>query len=370
MTPRERLLRSLRGETVDRVPLDLSGLRYESVDALSNIQDPLQRRLAERAGGHMHFEMTTPSHTNRYLMTPGQRIRSESRTLPNGHRRTEGVIDTPKGELTIVTDYDPGLRTGWTEKYPVESMADIEKIRSVPWERPPGVKPPVPGPRPADFDQRGIMTTRISSPFVCVAGMMRYEDFLAMCATDLDLIEDLTQICLDRTMDVLEALLAEPGIEYVWMGGSEWITPPMGSPAHYDALVQEQERRIIDYVHSHSDAVVHVHCHGRVRHALGRCIERGADYTEPVEPPPDGDITMADAKAMAAGRITLGGNLECRVLCNESVEAVEAAVRAAFEGGRERFVLRATENPSPTLSQREFENYVRAIDLWEELSPL
>jgi len=123
-------------------------------------------------------------------------------------------------------------------------------------------------------------------------------------------------------------------------------------------------------VHSHSDAVVHVHCHGRVRHALDRCIERDADYTEPVEPPPDGDITMVEAKALAAGRITLGGNLECRVLCNESVQAVEAAVRAAFEGGRERLVLRPTENPSPTLSQREFENYMRVIDLWEELSPL
>ena len=200
--------------------------------------------------------------------------------------------------------------------------------------------------------------------------MMDYEMFLGMCATDLPLIKELTAICQERTLDMLSVLLAKPGIEHVWMGGSEWITPPMASPRVYDELVQEQERTVIDYIHGHSDAIVQVHCHGHGRHALQRCIERGADYTEPVEPPPDGDVTMAEAKAMSAGRITLGGNIECRVLCNESEETTEAAVRAAFEGGKERFVLRATEAPSPVMSEREFRNYMRVVDVWEELAAI
>lgn len=45
-----------------------------------------------------------------------------------------------------------------------------------------------------------------------------------------------------------------------------------------------------------------------------KIIERGADYTEPVEPPPNGDLTLAEAKKLAAGRITLGGNIEARLL--------------------------------------------------------
>lgn len=53
----------------------------------------------------------------------------------------------------------------------------------------------------------------------------------------------------------------------------------------------------------------------------------GADYTELVEPPPDGDITLAEAKRLAAG-------------C------------------------------SPTLGEGEFRNYLRLIDVWEELSPM
>ena len=144
----------------------------------------------------------------------------------------------------------------------------------------------------------------------------------------------------------------------------------MGSPALYDTLVHEPERSIIDFVHEQGDIPVHAHCHGKVRHALTRCIERGVDYTEPVEPPPDGDITMAEAKRLVDGRMALGGNVECRILCNESEETVEQATRAAFDGGTYRFVLRPTEGPSPELTEREFRNYMRMIDVWEELSPI
>jgi len=380
----------MRGQAVARVPLVLPRCQLASGDELEAIDDPLRRKIAKRVFAQMHFDVGVNSHVNRYLVTPPQRIRSQTEEIPHG-RRAHGVIDTPKGELTFVTEWNPlSPQTTWTVKYPCETYEDMEKIASVPWERPRGLEPPGLDDPPADFPERGIVRTGISSPFVCVAGMMRYERFLELCATDLPLVEELTEICRQRVLDCLKVLipprsrdgeapaepglpavaLAEAGIEYVWMGGSEWVTPPMASPRMYDALVQEQERSIIEYVHGNSEAVVHIHCHGNVRDALPKMIERGGDLTEPVEPPPDGDITMAEAKEVADGRITLGGNIEARILCNESEEVVEQAVRAAFEGGKGRFVLRPTEGPSPRLSEREFRNYMRMIDVWEELSPI
>jgi hypothetical protein len=56
--------------------------------------------------------------------------------------------------------------------------------------------------------------------------------------------------------------------------------------------------------------------------------------------------------------------------CYAGEEDAERAVRAAFEGGGRRFVLRPTEGPSPRLSEREFRDYMRMIDVWEELSPV
>lgn len=370
MTPRERLLCMLRGQVADRVPIDLPGFMQASREGVSTIDDPRRREIAERIFDHTHFDVAVNSHISRFLVTPPQLILAKTTERPDGGRVSRGVIHTPRGDLTFAHEFDPVARTTWTTKYPVETREDIERITSIPWELPRGLKPLDTGSVPEGFAERGVRRTAISSPFVCVAGMMRYERFLEMCATDLGLILELTEVCRQRTLECLRVLFSEPGIEYVWMGGSEWVTPPMGSPKLYDALVQEQERSIIDYVHSRSNAIVHIHCHGRVRHALSRVIERGADYTEPVEPPPDGDVTMAEAKRLAAGRITLGGNVECRVLCNETEDAVQAAVSAAFDGGRERFILRPTEGPSPTLSEREFRNYMRMIDVWEELSPI
>ena len=369
MNPRERILNTLMGNPADRVPLVLPGFSCRCRENLKNIGDPLRRSIAERIIDETDFRVQTPAFINRMLVTPPQRIRTEHKNLPNGNRRSTGVIDTPLGELTFISEYDPRSRTGWQVKYPVENKEDIKKIASVPWELPERLAPPdVDSLTDDGFAQRGLLVTHISSPFVCVSAMMNYEWFLELCFLDLDLIKELTEICRQRVLDCVKVLLSKPGIEYVWMGGSEWVTPPMAPPIIYDTLVQEQERSIIQYIHDNSDAVVHVHCHGRIRDALPKTIDRGADYTEPVEPPPDGDITMVEAKKVADGRITLGGNMECRILCNGSQEEVEKAVGAAFEGGKERFILRPTEGPSPVMSEQEFNNYMRMIDVWEKLS--
>ena len=99
-------------------------------------------------------------------------------------------------------------------------------------------------------------------------------------------------------------------------------------------------------------------------------IERGADFFEPVEPPPDGDITFAQAKAIAAGRMTLGGNIEARIIKTGHVDEVEKAARAAFEGGKERMVLQSTAGPISLMTPRVTANHQRLVDVWEELAPV
>ena len=370
MTPRDRMLAALRGQRADRVPIVLPGLTFRTREQIAALDDPHRRELAERMFDQTAYEVGVPSHVNRMLVTPSQRIRHEQEDLPEGRRRTRGTVDTPKGELTFITEYDPRVQTTWQVKYPVETLADIGRIASVPWETPRGLAPLDPADLPDDFPRRGLLVCRISSPMVCVAGMMKYEMFLELCLTDFQRIHELTEVCRVRILHCIDVLNRNGPIEYYWMGGSEWLTSPMGSPALYDALVQEQERSIIERLHRDGGTVVQIHCHGRVRHALARTIERGADYTEPVEPPPDGDITMADAKALAAGRITPGGNVEARILTGGTEDEVETATRAAFEGGKERFILRPSEGPSPRIGPLEFRNYRRMLDVWEELSPI
>lgn len=366
MNPRERLLATLRGHTADRVPLILEG--FHSAGA-RNSKDPGKREIVQRAGHHLHLLQHCPSLVHRYLVTAPQRMRETGRKEDNGNTIITTEIDTPKGSLSAVTGCNGLCNTTWTLKYPVESLEDIEKIRSVPWELPAGLKCPDLSTLPDSSSERGLLLTRISSPFVCVAGMMPYEYFLELCITEFDLIEELTQTCLDRILSILDVLLAQRTIEYVWMGGCEWLTPPMGSPALYEGLVQKFESQVIERIHA-AGALAHVHCHGNIRSTLQLIIDRGADFTEPMEPPPDGDITLAEAKALAAGRITLGGNIEARILENEDPDAVEQATRMAFEGGKNRMVLQNSAAPISAMTPGMTENYHRLIDVWEELSPI
>ena len=79
MTPRERLLRTMRGETADRVPLVLPGFQHGSREALERVEEPLRRQAAERVFEQMHFDVGVGSSVNRYLVTPPQRMRHERR---------------------------------------------------------------------------------------------------------------------------------------------------------------------------------------------------------------------------------------------------------------------------------------------------
>jgi hypothetical protein len=352
------------GERPDRAPLVLLDFLHASRDEFDAIANPRQRALAARVFEHTTFEVRCGAYGNRMLMTPKSRIHVETETRPDGRVRKIGTIDAPGRPLRFIDEWAPDVSTAWHVEYPVKDRDDLEALASIPWE-PPDVL--VPDALPEGFAERGLLRASTSSPMVCVSGAMPYQMFLELCLTDLPLVEELTELCRVRVLDCVERTLAATDADLLWIGGSEWVTPPMASPRVYDALVQEQERSIIGLVHAKSDAIVHVHCHGRIRHALGRTIERGGDYTEPCEPPPDGNIAMAEAKRLAAGRITLGGNIEARILANDGPDDIEAAVRAAFEGGADRMVLCPTERAA-RFDERESANFNRMIDVWEELS--
>jgi hypothetical protein len=375
----------------DRVPLDLDGFQFATRAQIDALHDAGQREIAHRVFEHCHAYLFCPSHINRYFCTPPQFIREVNRRDEQGNTIITSEIQTPKGPLTIATGQNPAAQTVWTVKYPVESLDDIDKIRSLPWELPKGLAPPngdnltwarpMPWELPSDADsnsphtsdpairERCIVRAEVSSPFVCVAGMMPFQTFLELCVTELDLLLELSEECMQRTLRVLDVLLAEESVDYVFIGGCEWLTPPMGSPRLYEQLVQPLEAPIITRAHE-SGAVVHVHSHGKVRSTLELAVQRGADFFEPVEPPPDGDITFAEAKALVRGRMTLGGNIEARIIEMGDASDVEQVVRSTFSGGKERMVLKTTSEPIGTLTPRMVSNYHRLVDVWEDLSLL
>ena len=70
MLPRERFLRALRGEPVDRVPLHVLGFNFRDEGQIEILEDPARREVAERIFPHTIWIDSVPSHINRYLVTP------------------------------------------------------------------------------------------------------------------------------------------------------------------------------------------------------------------------------------------------------------------------------------------------------------
>ena len=370
MNPRDRFIGALTGTKIDKVPLVLPEYEFiHSQEQLRGLADPGKRDIGDRVLDDCASFVFFDSHINRTFVTPPQFVKEVNREESNSTIVVTNEIDTPKGKLTHVVEYNSQTNTEWVRKYPVESPEDIEKIRSVPWELPEKLSTPDLSELPPQFYKKSLTRAEVSSPFVCVAGMMKYEYFLFLAATEPHLVNALTTQCHERILSVLDVLLSAKNIDYVWMGGCEWLTPPMAPPKMYEDLVQPFEREIIERVHE-AGALVHVHCHGNIRSTLEMVIDRGGDFVEPVEPPPDGDITMSEAKALAKGKITLGGNIEARILEYGDPDEVEKAARDAFEGGKHRVILTTTSAPLGQMTPRSIANYHRLIDVWEELSPI
>jgi len=142
--------------------------------------------------------------------------------------------------------------------------------------------------------------------------------------------------------------------------GPELCVPPLQSPRDFREFVAAYDRRIIELIHD-AGGLVWVHCHGKVGSVFDDFVDMGADCLNPMEPPPMGDITLADGKRRAAGRMALEGNIEVGLFQTATPEEMEATVEAAMREGKPGggFILSPTSDHShwTALSDRILRNY-------------
>ncbi len=186
--------------------------------------------------------------------------------------------------------------------------------------------------------------------------------FLEWCASKSALIEKLIAIRFERTYQRLEYVLKNGFTGCFIFGGAELATPPMMSPELFDAFVVKYDSRLFDLVHRYA-GLVRVHCHGNVKDALSKFIDMGADALDPLEPPPQGDIEMDDAKRICGGRMTLLGNIEFSDLETLTPMEIEEKVkRAICDGGKERFILYPASRSISALTDRFTANAIRYVE--------
>jgi uroporphyrinogen-III decarboxylase len=165
-------------------------------------------------------------------------------------------------------------------------------------------------------------------------------------------------------MAFARALLQAGVSPVLGLQGQEQVVPPLLSPRHFADYVTRYDMPLCELIRS-SGCLVYVHCHGFLNAVLERFADMGVNVLHPIEAPPMGDITLAEAKRRIGERVCLEGNIQVGDVMTleraQIVRQVRQAIADAAPGGG--FILSLTATPfERVLSDRTRDNLLAMID--------
>ncbi|MFI3213295.1 MAG: uroporphyrinogen decarboxylase family protein [Eubacteriales bacterium] len=213
---------------------------------------------------------------------------------------------------------------------------------------------------------RGLLRVFLSSPIVIISGSMDFETFLEMSIVERVYFKQLLEIITQRQMKLLDTILSKYDYDICfWFGGSEQCTPPMMSPYTFDEFVVPYDKQIVSLLKGY-DKIVGIHTHGKVKHALQGMIECGYDATDPVEPPPQGDVTLQEALDITKAKMTLMGNLQWSELERGNQNAIREKTMEILKHKNERIIMTASAGPMSFMEKNLIENYFLLAKTYKE----
>ncbi|MGD8237083.1 MAG: hypothetical protein PVH68_00905, partial [Armatimonadota bacterium] len=139
----ERLMRTIRWEQADRVPMlspvPLNPIQWRAAPPTEGWQaEPKFREVAELALEHCDFFIRPrgmpPLFDRRFLLIPREYIEVESRERVGDRVVVTTRVRTPRGDLRTKDEHEPGISTGWYTEPLLKDKDDVERLLSVPFE--------------------------------------------------------------------------------------------------------------------------------------------------------------------------------------------------------------------------------------------
>lgn len=366
LTSRERLLRAFRCEPTDRMPYRLWG-----VDPLFPSANPTWAPLYEMA---RQYDIDV---IRDWFPAPEEQVPS----TVEGHweRRDSAKPDlwedeytllTPDGPLTQISYTPRDGSPGYVHKHFLESVQDARRWLSI---------PSAPAPTKTDSywelerrgEDTGLLLVGIGEAMYTIQAMMGSEVFGFWLMDERELLHELVDRAYEAILRQVKVYLAHGiGDAYGYVG-PELCIPPLAGPAEFAEFVTAYDKPLIDLIHD-AGKLVWVHCHGDMHPVLEDFVEMGVDCLNPIEPPPMGRLTLAEAKARCAGRMCLEGGVQNGdfdlVGPARMVEITEAAIAQGKPGGC--YILGTTSTPTTwvNLSERHIANHRAFVETAARLS--
>ncbi len=282
----------------------------------------------------------------------------------DGGHRIIARLHTERGVLRQVVRQPAGQPAYCTEHL-LKTDEDVDKYLSLAHE--PGEVDLTPAEEMYDkVGEQGLAYLEYDDPLLAVANLFNYEEFTLRCAQGSAAIKQLLDCHFQRSKAELSALLKQAaGKDFLfYCCGPELATPPMLPPRLFGDLVTVYQIQLVDMIHQ-AGHLVSIHCHGKVRTVLDEFLEIGPDVLEPVEPPPQGDITLAEALNRVDGRICLMGYIQDQDLYTAAPGEIAAKVKEIKElvAGRSGYIMTPTCTPfmhPPT--DQYVRNYIEFVE--------
>lgn len=335
MTRRERLRRCYFHEEQDRPALYSRTLFPQDDPSYDGLKAYLAAHTALKR--HWATDLCETSHP------------TDRRREPHSEdwEREVVTLQTPAGPLESSSLLSLRGQPGLHETFFLKTRQDAEKYLSLPL-------PQVGGDVSLHFEldrevgDGGIVAAALgSNPGGFVVQLLGSELFAIMSSTDRDIIYALCERRMRILVNRVKFLLSHNVGPFFSMLGQEYIVPPLHGPRDFYDFNVRYDKPIVDLIHE-GGGRVHIHCHGRIRKIIQGFVEMGVDVLHPFEPPPQGDITAAQAKAVARGRMSLEGNIQIHHMYEHTPaqirQEVLALIRDAFDD-RKGLIVCPTASP-------------------------
>lgn len=378
MKGRERIIAALLGKQVDRPPVNLGASFFLHTPLPDDeflwgwTSQPrflaLREYMRPWCDSYCGFE---PPLFNRYMMVRSDRIKRAVRQVSSELRVIHGTIRLDSEDVHFEDHQRRWFASDWHIEVPARDIDTLDRIISAPFEV-----------DETALEQTLTLFTELDnslgdngyphlflpSPAVAISHGMHLEDFLLLC---YEYPERVHAYCAEITRRIslcIDALFSRRKLDCAFVfGGSEQFTPPMMAPEAYDEFVVPYEGSLVRQLKRYG-VPLDCHCHGKISYALPRMLDMGYDATNPVEPPPQGDLDFAEARQIAGDRLTLIGNIEFVDIELGEPDTVRERVRSILATGNQRLILTdAALQLRQEVTERMDKNYRAWIDEYARL---
>lgn len=376
MKSRERLMAMLEQKPVDRPGVnfyEIGGFKIDPTDPdpFNIYNHPSWQPLLQLAEEQTDLIRMRPVRWIRPDDHPWHEFFSQTVEYDGDVRFTRTTLIIAGHTMTQTDRRDMGLDTTWMVEHLLKDLDDLKAYLQLPdevFDAQPDLSPF----SVADMEvgDRGIVMVDSDDPICAAAQLFSMDTYTLIAYTESalfhQLLEKLARPLVVRTETVARAF---PG--HLWrIYGPEYATEPYLPTALFEDYVVRYTKPMIDTIKKYG-GYPRVHCHGRIKNVLRSIVAMGADAIDPIEPPPQGDVQLADVRREYGKDLVLFGNIEVSDIENLEPKDFEKivldALRDGTHGNGRGFVLMPSSCPyGREISARTLANYETMVRLTRE----